>query len=147
MRVLLDFNALSYQNSTKVCLGHKCPKHHKSPQLSHIICYGYFFIKSLKTKYMSKEKIIKTRKKHTCEICNKTIKKRSIAVYLERKLPKFDNKTASYDHEGNQIGIEYKKFYFHKKCSDDAESEKLFHECPNCNNRCNCNNQPCLCCN
>jgi hypothetical protein len=27
------------------------------------------------------------------------------------------------------------------------DSDMLFHECPNCNWRCNCNNQPCSCCN
>lgn len=27
------------------------------------------------------------------------------------------------------------------------DSEMLFHECPNCNIRCNCSEQPCSCCN
>lgn len=27
------------------------------------------------------------------------------------------------------------------------DSDMLFHECPNCNWRCNCNDQPCSCCN
>lgn len=27
------------------------------------------------------------------------------------------------------------------------DSEMLFHECPNCNVRCNCSDQPCSCCN
>lgn len=27
------------------------------------------------------------------------------------------------------------------------DSEMLFHECPNCNIRCNCSDQPCSCCN
>lgn len=27
------------------------------------------------------------------------------------------------------------------------DSDLLFHECPNCNCRCNCTDQPCSCCN
>ena len=27
-----------------------------------------------------------------------------------------------------------------------VDSEKLFHECPHCNIRCNCSSQPCCCC-
>ena len=27
------------------------------------------------------------------------------------------------------------------------DSDMLFHECPNCNCRCNCLDQPCSCCN
>jgi len=27
------------------------------------------------------------------------------------------------------------------------DSDMLFHECPNCNWRCNCTDQPCSCCN
>jgi hypothetical protein len=27
-----------------------------------------------------------------------------------------------------------------------VDSEMLFHECPNCNIRCNCSSQPCCCC-
>lgn len=27
------------------------------------------------------------------------------------------------------------------------DSSMLFHECPNCNWRCNCDTQPCSCCN
>ena len=27
------------------------------------------------------------------------------------------------------------------------DSDMLFHECPNCNCRCNCTDQPCSCCN
>lgn len=27
------------------------------------------------------------------------------------------------------------------------DSDMLFHECPNCNWMCNCNDQPCSCCN
>ena len=29
----------------------------------------------------------------------------------------------------------------------EDDSDMLFHECPNCNWRCNCNDQPCSCCN
>ena len=28
----------------------------------------------------------------------------------------------------------------------EDDTDKLFHECPNCNWRCNCNDQPCSCC-
>jgi hypothetical protein len=27
------------------------------------------------------------------------------------------------------------------------DNDRLFHECPNCNCRCNCTDQPCSCCN
>lgn len=29
---------------------------------------------------------------------------------------------------------------------NNTDNEMLFHECPNCNFRCNCNSQPCSCC-
>lgn len=28
----------------------------------------------------------------------------------------------------------------------EDDSKMLFHECPNCNGRCNCSQQPCSCC-
>lgn len=29
---------------------------------------------------------------------------------------------------------------------EEGSDNMCFHECPDCNNRCNCNNQPCSCC-
>jgi hypothetical protein len=37
-----------------------------------------------------------------------------------------------------------------EKCTGlttEDDSDLLFHECPNCNCRCNCTDQPCSCCN
>ena len=39
----------------------------------------------------------------------------------------------------------YAKYYYEMNKPED-DSSMLFHECPNCNSRCNCSRQPCSCC-
>jgi len=43
MRMLRDFKALSFKSCTNVSFLHNVSTNHKSPQLSHIICYKHFF--------------------------------------------------------------------------------------------------------
>ena len=76
---------------------------------------------------MAIEKIVKTRKKHTCCICNKTIMQKSEAYYWEYKAPKYKN---IFDSDGYffyevQIGIEYHKDYAHEQCVDDSRNDVL----------------------
>lgn len=76
---------------------------------------------------MSIEKIVKTRKKHICCICKKTIRKKTDAYYWEYKNPKNKN---IFDSEGYfineiQIGIEYHKDYAHEKCVDDSRNDVI----------------------
>lgn len=74
---------------------------------------------------MSIEKIVKTRKKHVCCICNNTIRKKSYAYYWEYKVPKHKN---IFDYDGYfineiQIGIEYHKDYAHVKCIENLRDD------------------------
>lgn len=68
---------------------------------------------------MSTEKLVKTRKLHICDFCKTEIEINSEAYRYELKVPKYDSKTGHYDNECNQIGIEYLRWYLHKKCLDD----------------------------
>lgn len=43
---------------------------------------------------------------------------------------------------GKQVHQWCNKEYY----ESNYDSELLFHECPNCNSRCNCTSQPCNCC-
>jgi hypothetical protein len=44
MRMLRDFKALSFQSCTNVSFLYKFSTYHKSPQLSHIVCYEHLII-------------------------------------------------------------------------------------------------------
>ncbi len=46
MRMLRDFKALSFQSCTNVSFLHNVSTYHKCPQLSHIVCYRYFYLNS-----------------------------------------------------------------------------------------------------
>lgn len=58
------------------------------------------------------DKIVKTRKDHTCDMCNEIIPKAKKAMFYSGRSPKYDNNE-------KQIGIEYFKGYFHlEECNE-----------------------------
>jgi hypothetical protein len=54
-----------------------------------------------------------------------------------------DNKQQELS-DSTDTAIDYSTCYTSLQQDD---SDLLFHECPNCNCRCNCTDQPCSCCN
>lgn len=66
------------------------------------------------------DKIVKTRQEHPCEICGFTIEAGSLAEYME-------GRSAKYDLQDRQIGIEYFKLWIHKDASE-CKSGKLVTE-------------------
>jgi len=74
--------------------------------------------------------------------------------------PKMNHKIKIYDEVLKMFGIPHQKespwyqdmfdkfcaIALHESAPVDGYDEKCYHECPNCNSRCNCNSQPCSCC-
>ena len=58
---------------------------------------------------MAIDKLITTRKEHTCSCCGKVIPKGSKAWYVSKKMPKYEYTS---DDEEKQVGIDYFRAYF-----------------------------------
>ena len=66
------------------------------------------------------EKIVKTRKIHTCQCCGLEIKKNSKALHVKERVPIFEE--LDFDIF-KQIGITYHNFYYHYENMEVIKNE------------------------
>lgn len=72
------------------------------------------------------EKIVTTRKVHSCDCCGAEIEKGTEARYYQVRVPKYDNDFCNEDER--QIGVEYFKGYLHADsniCNTVIEAEEV----------------------
>lgn len=73
-----------------------------------------------------KQKVIKTRKSHVCDFCDKEIPKGSEAVFISDRRPRFEYDFTTYgdeDLDGKQVGVEFLRTRFHLECNPKPSPE------------------------
>ena len=71
-----------------------------------------------------RQKIVKTRKIHLCEVCGEEIDIGKYAIHYEDRQPVFNNERNFQEyHTQIQTGIEYVSWYYHTNCK--AHNTKL----------------------